>query len=151
MLKWWMLWWRIDGNTFWSHPVMQIFKKFTENLVLCPAWYNMWKAPDITYGMGIIYLIQWKFSFCSHPDFVTVIAIRFYTWHSIRAVMACAKFCSNLMAKNSITAKLTFRWSWITRQKSSIKWALGSFQVDIICPVMNHASCIHLDAFWYHM
>ena len=42
-------------------------------------------------------------SFCSHPSCSTVITMEFCSWYDSCAVVACAKFCSNMILYNAVT------------------------------------------------
>ena len=66
-----------------------------------------------------------EISFCSHPNTNEVIATRFGTWHDSWAVVACAKFCCDLIISNWIRSKWNFRWIWIVMEKSLVKWVPG--------------------------
>ena len=47
-----------------------------------------------------------EISFCSHPSYNQVIAMKFYTWHDSCAVVACAKFCSDIVPYSGVTLRL---------------------------------------------
>ena len=54
-------------------------------------------------------------SFCSHPTCGEVITMQFCTWHDSYAVMACAKFYSDMIPYNGITLKqfsIKFELRW---------------------------------------
>ena len=61
-------------------------------------------------------------SFCSHPSTNKMIAPKFGTWHDSWAVVACAKFCCNMITSNWIRAKWIFHRIWIVMEKSWGKW-----------------------------
>ena len=63
--------------------------------------------------------------FHSHLDSSTVIATKFCTWHDSCAVVACAKFCCDLMASNGIMARRSFHRIWIAGKKPLVKRAPG--------------------------
>ena len=65
-----------------------------------------------------------EISFCFHPSCGEVIALKFCTWHD-SAVMARAKFYSDMIHYNKITLKPIFPRIWITMEKSFVKWAPG--------------------------
>ena len=46
-----------------------------------------------------------KISFCSHPCHTEVIGTKFCTWHGSFAAMACAKFCTAMVAHNEVTLR----------------------------------------------
>ena len=46
-----------------------------------------------------------EISFCSHPSGSEVIAMKFCIWHDSSAVVACAKFCSDMITNNWVTVK----------------------------------------------
>ena len=66
-----------------------------------------------------------EISFCSHPNNDIVIATIFGTWHDSWAVMACAKFCRDMITSNWIKAKWNFHRIWIVMEKSLVKWVPG--------------------------
>ena len=80
----------------------------------------------------------------SNPNFYSVIAIKFCTCHDSCAVVAWAKFCSNKMDENRITAWWNSRYIWVTAG-NSVKWTSGS--VFCRCPSKIFANewkhCIH--------
>ena len=47
------------------------------------------------------------------------VIMKFCSWYGSCAVMACAKFCSNLMPYNAVTWKPIFSRIWITMKKKS--------------------------------
>ena len=51
-----------------------------------------------------------------------VIATIFGTWHDSWAVVACAKFCCDVIISNWIRAKWNFHHIWIVMKKSLVKW-----------------------------
>ena len=63
-----------------------------------------------------------EISFCSHPNNNIVIATIFGTWHDSWAVVACAKFCRDMITSNWIKAKWNFHRIWIVMEKSLVKW-----------------------------
>ena len=64
-----------------------------------------------------------KISFFSHPNTNKVIATIFGTWHDSWAVVACAKFCCDVIISNWIDrAKWNFHHIWIVMEKSLVKW-----------------------------
>ena len=67
-----------------------------------------------------------KISFCSHLNCLKVIAIKFCTWHDSCVVMACAKFCSNMITYEWVTLKPVFRRIWHMIEISWVKWARSS-------------------------
>ena len=66
-----------------------------------------------------------EISFCSYPNTKKVIATIFGTWHDSWAVVACAKFCRNIIISNWIRAKWNFHRIWIVMEKSLVKWVPG--------------------------
>ena len=66
-----------------------------------------------------------EISFCSHPNTNKVITTIFGTWHDSWAVVACAKFCCDMVISNWIRAKWNFHRIWIVMEKSLVKWAPG--------------------------
>ena len=52
-----------------------------------------------------------------------VFAMTFCTWHDSGAVVACAKFCSKMMAFHGVTPKPIWHRIWVTMEKSFVKWA----------------------------
>ena len=63
-----------------------------------------------------------EISFCSRPNTNKVIATIFGTWHDSWAVVACAKFCCDVIISNWIRAKWNFHHIWIVMEKSLVKW-----------------------------
>ena len=57
------------------------------------------------------------YSFCSHPNSTKVVASKLCTCHNSTAVVACAKFWSNMMTTNGITIKWILHGIWITSQR----------------------------------
>ena len=41
--------------------------------------------------------------FYPHPSYNEMISMKFYTWHDSCAVMACVKFCSDMMNYDEVT------------------------------------------------
>ena len=73
-----------------------------------------------------------EISFCSHSNTNKVIATKFGTWHDSWAVVACAKFCSDMITGNWIRAKWNVHRIWIVMEKSLVKWVPGPTLVQII-------------------
>ena len=48
-------------------------------------------------------------------------ASKFCTWHNSCAIVACAKICCDLMARNGITTRLISHLIWIAAKKSLVK------------------------------
>ena len=69
-----------------------------------------------------------EISFCSHPNNDIVIATIFGTWHDSWAVVACAKFCRDMITSNWIKAKWNFHRIWIVMEKSLVKWVPGALR-----------------------
>ena len=72
-----------------------------------------------------------KKSFCSYPSCCEVPAIKFFTWHDSCAIMACARFYSDMILHNGVTLKTVFHRIWISMEKSFVKWAPG-----LCCPLI---------------
>ena len=66
-----------------------------------------------------------KVRFCSYQSYSEVIIMTFCTWYNSCAVVACAKFCSDIIAYNRVTLKPIFHWIWIMMEKSFVKRAPG--------------------------
>ena len=64
-----------------------------------------------------------EISFCSHPNTNKVIATIFGTWHDSWAVVACAKFCCNIITSNWIRVKWNCRHISIVMGKLLVKWS----------------------------
>ena len=79
-----------------------------------------------------------EISLCSHWRCIEVIAMKFCTWQDSCAVMACAKFCSDLMSYNGITVKQIFHRNWMAMEKSPMKWAPGLFDKRSVTSVTQH-------------
>ena len=86
-----------------------------------------------------------EITFHSHLDSYPMIATKFCTWHDSCAVVACAKFCCDLMASKGITASRNFHWIWIADKKSLVKRApayiLSEQLVVTIIATLRWASC----------
>ena len=61
-------------------------------------------------------------SFCFQSRCSEVIVMKFCTWYDSCAVMACAKFCSNMIPYCGVTLKPIFPQIWIAMEKSFVKW-----------------------------
>ena len=77
-----------------------------------------------------------EISFCSHPNTKKVIATIFGTWHDSWAVVACAKFCRDIIISNWIRAKWNFHRIWIVMEKSLVKWVPGLKPDLNLCAVL---------------
>ena len=94
-----------------------------------------------------------EISFCSHPNTKKVIATIFGTWHDSWAVVACAKFCRDIIISNWIRAKWNFHRIWIVMEKSLVKWVPGSklesCGLGLRCarrpPLMSYALVLGID------
>ena len=64
-----------------------------------------------------------KKSFCSHPSCSTVITMIFCALYDSCIVMACVKFCSNMIDYNGVIQKPIFHQIWITVEKPFVTWA----------------------------
>ena len=73
-----------------------------------------------------------EISFCSHPNNNIVIATIFGTWHDSWAVVACAKFCRDMITSNWIKAKWNFHRIWIVMEKSLVKWVPGPQRISTL-------------------
>ena len=69
--------------------------------------------------------------FCSHVNSSKITAMKFCTWHDSFAVVACAKSCIDIVAKNMITLNQNFHWIRITVGKLLVKWATNVENYDI--------------------
>ena len=93
-----------------------------------------------------------EISFCSHLNTNKVIATIFGTWHNSWAVVACAKFCCDMITSYWTRAKCNFHRIWIVMEKSLVKWVprsslLISFKVALLalghlcdCPYASEAT-----------
>ena len=70
---------------------------------------------------SIIFQIRWKF----HSIGIKVIAMKFCSWHHSSAVVAYAKFWSDMMNNNRFTLKHILRRIWIPMVKPFVKWDPG--------------------------
>ena len=84
-----------------------------------------------------------EISFCSHPNTNKVIATIFGTWHDSWAVVACAKFCCDVIISNWIRAKWNFHHIWIVMEKSLVKWV-----PEPMSSGGNASSCVMFDK-WF--
>ena len=68
----------------------------------------------------ILYVIKVLFHCYPNPDepFTT----KCCTWYSSLAVMACARVCRDIMARNEITMKWIFHQISVVLQKTLVKW-----------------------------
>ena len=64
------------------------------------------------------------FSFCSDPNYNKRIISKFWTCHDSWALMACAKFCGDMFARNGITTKKYFHWVWVLKVSDMSPWIL---------------------------
>ena len=78
-----------------------------------------------------------EISFCSHPNTNKVIATIFGTWHDSWAVVACAKFCCDVVISNWIRAKWNFHRIWIVMEKSLVKWAPGTQYIKCLRKILT--------------
>ena len=90
-----------------------------------------WKR--VTFFLGCRMDVM-EISFCSHPNTNKVIATIFGTWHDSWAVVACAKFCCDVIISNWIRAKWNFHHIWIVMEKSLVKW------VPALIPILSYIS-----------
>ena len=80
---------------------------------------------------------------------------------AVMAVMACAKFCSDLCARSGITTKWILWWIWMTMEKKVSKtWPSFHSCLMMICPGSGHcmsssaevmarsSSCMVVTASW---
>ena len=88
-----------------------------------------------------------EISFYSQPTFNSVITTKFCTCHDSTAVMACAKFCSDLIPRDGMTAKLDIHFIWILRQISRVAWTLGLYSVGVSTDMTFHDS--HSLSCWF--
>ena len=84
-----------------------------------------------------------EISFCSHPNINRVIATTFGTWHDSWTVVACAKFCRDMIISNWIRAKWNFHRIWIVMEKSLVKWVPDMFKSE---HDMHHIVLMHNEA-----
>ena len=76
----------------------------------------------------------------SHPSCSEVIAIKFCTWHDSCIVVACAKFCSDMIPYNGVTLKPIFHQIWITMGKFFVKWVPGYDQAPLLSQLISWVS-----------
>ena len=62
---------------------------------------------------------------CSHPCCNEVIAMKFCTGYNSCAVLACAKFCSDMIHYRGVTWKSIFHLIQIMMEKSFVLWEPG--------------------------
>ena len=94
-----------------------------------------------------------EISFCSHPSCSEMIAMEFCTWQDSCAVMACAKFCSDVIPYNRVTLKQIFYRIWITIWKNG-SWneyqLMGSKdEVVSLKTKYNHNSKLCFHVIWF--
>ena len=78
--------------------------------------------------------------FCSQWKLIQVITAKFRTWNDSYSVMASAKICSNMIARNQTTAKKIKLQAW----KLLIKWTLDcKFQSTLSLRVKLHSHQIN--------
>ena len=58
-------------------------------------------------------------SFCSRWIRITVNTMKFCIWHDNCTVMACAKFCRDMVPNNGVTVRPIFHRIWITMENLS--------------------------------
>ena len=86
-----------------------------------------------------------KILFCSLPNCSKVITMVFCTWHDSCALMACAKFCSDMIPYNGGTLKPIFSQIWMTIEKAFMTWAPGPNFWDKACS--RHFNLSHYKIF----
>ena len=79
-------------------------------------------------------------SFCSHPSYSKVVAMKFCTCHDSCADVACAKFCSDMIINIEVTLKPIFHWIWITMEKSFVKWGPVRALSGVICDSLSRGN-----------
>ena len=79
-------------------------------------WINHW-SPETHFRNDFSIVIQIRWEFHSAPSCTELIAVKFCTWHDSCTVMACAKFCSDIIPYNGVTLKPMFYQIWITMEK----------------------------------
>ena len=85
-----------------------------------------------------------EISLCLHPRCSEVVTMKFCTCHDSTAVMACAKFCSDIIPSSGVTLKSTFHWIWITLEKSHSWYG----PLVIISPDVHHTIGSFLSSLW---
>ena len=107
-----------DNKEAWKVGVMSL-KMLSAKWQPCCSWTHF------ASNFFIVIQIPW-ISFCSDPYCNDVIALKLCTCHDSCAVVACAKFCSDVTPPfNGVTGKLIFQRIWIRMEKLLVKWARG--------------------------
>ena len=60
-----------------------------------------------------------EISFCSRRIFMKVFTMKFRTWHDSCTVVACVKFCRDMVPSDGVTVRSIFHWIWITMENPS--------------------------------
>ena len=66
-----------------------------------------------------------EITFCSYLNTNNIITTKFCTCHDSTAVMICAKFCSDPIVRNSMTALWYFHNIGISSETLSMRWTFG--------------------------
>ena len=98
---------------------------FTPNcLMICSLFHQCFSLQDWN---------TMKLSFCSKTLCDNIIVTNFCTCHDICAVMACAKYCSNLTTLDWFTTK-SFCWVLIVSENWPVKWVSGQvYGNSLVC------------------
>ena len=99
----------------------------SDNYVISMAWCKTAVTPQPPIQLTILASISHNsnsmyISFCSHRSFNIVINMKFCIWHNSSAVVAYAKFCSDMLLYKGVTLKPLFHRIWIMMEQSFMKW-----------------------------
>ena len=78
-----------------------------------------------------------EISFCFHPIYVNMIAMKFCIWHDNCAVVPCAEFCIDMISYNRVTLRPIFNQIWITRGNCSRNMPLLYLLAKSNCPIVS--------------
>ena len=113
-----------------------------------PHWGKAIPQPKGSCHWGSNFNLMGISLFC-HPNYNHLITTKFCTCHDSIAVVACAKFCSNIRSRNEATMKWIFYQIWFWRGKLLVKWVpvlmvqlmsckLPSTKMLLACCLLNH-------------
>ena len=103
-----------DAFSHWPRPYSAIDRKWASGSLQEGFFHRNWNFMEI--------------KFCSPLSCSKVIAIKFCTWHDSCAIMACAKFYSDIKPNNRVILKPIFTQIWMTM--NYVKWTQDEVMVS---------------------
>ena len=102
-----------------------------------------------------------EMSFCSHPSYNEVIAMKFCTWHDSYAVMACAIFCCDIISNKGVDLNqlsINFDYdekncSWIGSQDSMLHTGVGvtkALSIDLFFGIMSSCTKVYVGSVYWN-